>query len=63
MHLVVNKPVQLVIGAKDVIHDVGLAAFQNENGCGARHTNYYVVYTDNHYKGNERGNRKPGFCV
>jgi cytochrome c oxidase subunit 2 len=28
MHLVVNKPVQLVIGAKDVIHDVGLAQFR-----------------------------------
>ncbi|MBE2230329.1 MAG: cytochrome c oxidase subunit II [Chitinophagaceae bacterium] len=28
MHLVVNKPVQLVIGAKDVIHDVGLAHFR-----------------------------------
>ena len=28
MHLIVNKPVQLVIGAKDVIHDVGLAHFR-----------------------------------
>ena len=28
MHLVVNRPVQLVIGAKDVIHDVGLAHFR-----------------------------------
>lgn len=28
MHLVVNKPVKLVIGAKDVIHDVGLAQFR-----------------------------------
>jgi cytochrome c oxidase subunit 2 len=28
MHLVVNKPIQLVIGAKDVIHDVGLAHFR-----------------------------------
>lgn len=28
LHLVVNKPVQLVIGAKDVIHDVGLAHFR-----------------------------------
>lgn len=28
MHLVVGKPVQLVIGAKDVIHDVGLAHFR-----------------------------------
>jgi cytochrome c oxidase subunit 2 len=28
MHLVVNKPVTLVIGAKDVIHDVGLAHFR-----------------------------------
>jgi cytochrome c oxidase subunit 2 len=28
MHLVVNRPVQLVIGAKDVIHDVGLAQFR-----------------------------------
>ena len=28
MHLVVNKPVRLVIGAKDVIHDVGLAHFR-----------------------------------
>ncbi|HMU45007.1 MAG TPA: cytochrome c oxidase subunit II [Chitinophagaceae bacterium] len=28
MHLVVNKPVHLVIGAKDVIHDVGLAHFR-----------------------------------
>lgn len=28
MHLVVNKPVHLVIGAKDVIHDVGLAQFR-----------------------------------
>lgn len=28
MHLVVNKPVKLVIGAKDVIHDVGLAHFR-----------------------------------
>jgi cytochrome c oxidase subunit 2 len=28
MHLVVNKPIQLVIGAKDVIHDVGLVHFR-----------------------------------
>jgi len=28
MHLVVNKPVHLVINAKDVIHDVGLAHFR-----------------------------------
>ncbi len=28
MHLVVNKPVQLVINSKDVIHDVGLAHFR-----------------------------------
>lgn len=28
MHLVVNKPVKLVINAKDVIHDVGLAHFR-----------------------------------
>ena len=28
MHLVVNRPVKLVIGAKDVIHDVGLAHFR-----------------------------------
>ena len=28
MHLIVNKPVKLVIGAKDVIHDVGLAHFR-----------------------------------
>ncbi len=28
MHLVVNKPVRLVIGAKDVIHDVGLPHFR-----------------------------------
>jgi cytochrome c oxidase subunit II len=28
MHLVVNKPVRLVINAKDVIHDVGLAHFR-----------------------------------
>lgn len=28
MHLVVNKPVKLIIGAKDVIHDVGLAEFR-----------------------------------
>jgi cytochrome c oxidase subunit 2 len=28
MHLVVGKPVQLVIGAKDVIHDVGLVHFR-----------------------------------
>ncbi len=28
MHLVVNKPVKLVIGAKDVIHDVGLPHFR-----------------------------------
>lgn len=28
MHLVVNKPVRLVIGAKDVIHDVGLVHFR-----------------------------------
>ena len=28
MHLVVGKPVKLVIGAKDVIHDVGLAHFR-----------------------------------
>ena len=28
MHLVVNKPVQLVIGSQDVIHDVGLAHFR-----------------------------------
>jgi cytochrome c oxidase subunit II len=28
LHLVVNKPVKLVIGAQDVIHDVGLAHFR-----------------------------------
>ena len=28
MHLVINKPVKLVIGAKDVIHDVGLPHFR-----------------------------------
>lgn len=28
MHVVVNKPVKLVINAKDVIHDVGLAHFR-----------------------------------
>jgi cytochrome c oxidase subunit 2 len=28
MHLVVNKPVQLVINAQDVIHDVGLVHFR-----------------------------------
>jgi cytochrome c oxidase subunit 2 len=28
MHLVVNKPVRLVIGSKDVIHDVGLPHFR-----------------------------------
>jgi cytochrome c oxidase subunit II len=28
MHLVVDKPVKLVIGAKDVIHDVGLVHFR-----------------------------------
>ncbi len=28
MHLVVNKPVKLVINSKDVIHDVGLAQFR-----------------------------------
>jgi len=28
MHLVVNKPVKLVIGAKDVVHDVGLVHFR-----------------------------------
>jgi cytochrome c oxidase subunit 2 len=28
VHLVVNKPVKFVIGAKDVIHDVGLAHFR-----------------------------------
>jgi cytochrome c oxidase subunit II len=28
MHIVVNKPVKMIIGAKDVIHDVGLAHFR-----------------------------------
>ena len=28
MHLVVNKPVRLIIGSKDVIHDVGLPHFR-----------------------------------
>ena len=28
MHLVVNRPVKLVIGSKDVIHDVGLVHFR-----------------------------------
>jgi cytochrome c oxidase subunit II len=28
MHLVVNKPVKLIIGSRDVIHDVGLAHFR-----------------------------------
>ena len=28
MHVVVNKPVKLIIGAKDVIHDVGLVHFR-----------------------------------
>ncbi len=28
LHIVVNKPVKLVIGSKDVVHDVGLAQFR-----------------------------------
>jgi len=28
LHLVVNRPVRMIIGAKDVIHDVGLAHFR-----------------------------------
>jgi cytochrome c oxidase subunit 2 len=28
MHLVVNKPVKLIINAKDVLHDVGLVHFR-----------------------------------
>lgn len=28
LHLIVNKPVKMIIGAKDVIHDVGLAHFR-----------------------------------
>jgi heme/copper-type cytochrome/quinol oxidase subunit 2 len=28
LHLVVNKPVRLIINAKDVIHDVGLSHFR-----------------------------------
>lgn len=28
MHLVVNKPVELIIGSRDVIHDVGLSQFR-----------------------------------
>ena len=28
MHLVVNKPVKLIIGSRDVIHDVGLSHFR-----------------------------------
>jgi cytochrome c oxidase subunit 2 len=28
LHIVVNKPVKLIIGSKDVIHDVGLAQFR-----------------------------------
>lgn len=28
LHLVVNKPVKLIIGSKDVVHDVGLAQFR-----------------------------------
>ena len=28
LHLIVNKPVRLVIGSKDVIHDVGLSQFR-----------------------------------
>ncbi|MFI5186136.1 MAG: cytochrome c oxidase subunit II [Chitinophagales bacterium] len=28
MHIVVNKPVKLIIGSKDVIHDVGLSQFR-----------------------------------
>jgi cytochrome c oxidase subunit 2 len=28
MHIVVNRPVKLIIGSKDVIHDVGLAHFR-----------------------------------
>ena len=45
MHLVVNKPVKLVIGAKDVIHDVGLAAFPDEDGCCTGNTYHHVVYS------------------
>jgi len=32
MHLVVNKPVKLVINAQDVIHDVG-CRISDEDGC------------------------------
>src|SRR5690606_13858303 len=28
LHLVVNRPIRMVLGAKDVIHDVGLAHFR-----------------------------------
>jgi cytochrome c oxidase subunit 2 len=28
MHIVVNRPVKLIIGSKDVVHDVGLAQFR-----------------------------------
>ena len=52
MHLVVNKPVKLIIGSKDVIHDVGLVTFPDEDGCCAGHTYYHVVHSEIYHQTN-----------
>ena len=57
MHLVVNKPVKLVISAKDVIHDVGLAHFRMKMDAvpGTPTTMWFTPTKTT--KGNERRNR------
>ena len=61
MYLVVNQPVKFIINSRDVIHDVGLVAFQNENGCSSRNANYHVVYSEVYYTGNEKNDQQSGF--
>ena len=54
MHLVVNKPVKLVIGSKDVIHDVGLAHFRMKmDAVPGTPTTMWFTPTNN-YRRNER---------
>ena len=57
MHIPVGKPIKMVINAQDVIHDVGLPQFQNENGCCARYTYYAVVYPKYTMQKNEEAHR------
>ena len=61
MHIPVGKPVKLVIGAQDVIHDVGLPHFRMKNGCRSGYFYYHVVHADLYNRRNEKRTGNPNF--